>query len=189
MDKIFVGFLLLLSFFSIVPLSAELGCALELRSAAFFHKDRLFREIYGDVNACYEVEATVALNSCLETWANFDWFSRRGKSIGLGDPTRVRIANLSFGIKFPYQINNCLLFYAGIGPSFSRICIWNESIFLREHVSRIAYGGIVKLGIDYFITDNLFIDLFVDYLYQPVKFQNRLDIGGFKPGLGIGYRF
>ena len=42
-------------------------------------------------------------------------------------------------------------------------------------------------GIEFFF--NLLLDVFVDYLYQPVHFSTRIDIGGFKIGAGIGYKF
>jgi hypothetical protein len=41
----------------------------------------------------------------------------------------------------------------------------------------------------FFINRNVFIDVFADYLYQPVNFETHVDIGGFKIGAGMGIKF
>ncbi len=33
------------------------------------------------------------------------------------------------------------------------------------------------------------VDVFADYLYQLVRFDKHVDIGGFKTGFGVGYQF
>lgn len=184
--KLFFAFLLV----NLYPLMAT-EISLEIRSAAFFHSSGRFREIYGNVGGSYQLEASTKFNDCdcYETWANFDWFSKHGKSDGFNDPTRVSIANISLGIKFPYQICEQFTAYIGIGPSLSRIWLKNKSQCRHEKVSKLAIGGVLKTGVYYFISERVFVDVFVDYLYQPVHFETHVDIGGFKTGAGIGVKF
>lgn len=168
---------------------AEYPSSVEIRSSAFFHSSNLFREIYGNPGVNYQLEASTNLYDYFVGWANFDWFSKHGKSVGFNDSTRVNIANFSLGIKFPYELSEQFTAYIGIGPSFGRIRLKNQSQCNPETVSKFAMGGVVKTGVYYFITENMFIDVFVDYLYQPVKFESHVDIGGFKTGTGIGIIF
>jgi hypothetical protein len=182
--KIFLIFLLV----NLYPLMAT-ETSLEIRSAAFFHSSHRFREIYANISGSYQLEASIKFNDCFASWANFDWFAKRGKSEGLHDPTRVNIANISFGIKFPYQFCEQFTAYVGIGPSFSIIWLKNKSQCGHERPSKLAVGGILKTGVSYFISSCVFIDLFIDYLYQPVHFERHVDIGGIKTGAGLGFKF
>lgn len=174
---------------NLFSLMAEMESSLEVRSAAFFHSSHRFSEIYGHVSGSYQLEASLKFNDCFDAWVNFDWFSKHGRSEGLRDPTKVTIANISLGIKFPYQICEEWTAYVGVGPSLSRIWLRNRSRFDRETVSKLAVGAVLKSGVYYFINRCLFIDLFVDYLYQPVHFKTNVDIGGLKTGAGVGLKF
>ncbi len=190
MNKIVFTLLFVLLWLNLYPLMAdEIESTLEIRSAAFFHSSKRFREIYGNVGGSYQLEASTKFNDCFEAWANFDWFSKHGKSEGFNDPTRVSIANINLGIKFPYQLSECFTLYVGIGPSLSRIWLKNRSARSHERISKLAIGGVLKTGVYYFITRHIYLDVFVDYLYQPVHFETNIDIGGFKTGIGVGYKF
>lgn len=171
------------------PLCADYQSSVEFRSAAFFHSSERFREIYGNVSASYEVEASANLCDCIDGWVNFDWFSKHGKSKGFKDPTRVNIANTSLGIKYPFCLCEQLMGYVGIGPSISNIWLKNHSHCCRDKTSKVVVGGVLKTGVYYFLNSCIFLDAFVDYLYQPVHFDTHVDIGGLKTGIGIGIRF
>lgn len=183
---LFAFFLLL-----VVPLTAEIQeVSVEVRSAAFFHSSGRFREIYGTVGGCYQLEVSTPLFHCTDGWVNFDWFSKHKKSKECEVcNSRLYIANISCGVKFPYQFCEQLTAYLGIGPSFSRVWLRNKSKHDHERVTKLAVGGVLKSGVVYFINACMFIDLFVDYLYQPVHFEKHVDIGGLKTGAGIGLKF
>lgn len=189
-------FVLLLNF---CMLSAE--SSVEVRADAFIHSSHLFRKIYGDVGASYGIEASTSVYDCWEGWVNFDWFNKHGKShvektgagsdldVCKGNSTRVDIANISFGVRYPFDLCSCFTPYVGIGPSFSWIGLKNKSFCSHDKESKWAFGGIAKFGVYYYFCDCMFLDVFVDYLYQPVHFHRNVDIGGFKTGAGIGFRF
>lgn len=163
--------------------------SLELRSAAFFHSSNRFRSIYGNIGGSYQLEASARLCDRLYGWGNLDWSPKHGKSDGFNDPTRINIGNISVGIKFPYRFCEKFTAYIGVGPSLAKLWLKNKSQFGHETVSKWAVGGVLKSGVTYFINRRIFIDLFLDYLYQPVHFETHVDIGGIKTGLGLGYRF
>ncbi|HEV8051792.1 MAG TPA: hypothetical protein VGP47_04795 [Parachlamydiaceae bacterium] len=198
MKKIYLPvFLLILLNFSL--LSAE--SSVEIRADAFIHSSKLFRKIYGDVGTSYGIEASTPLVNCFDGWVNFDWFTKNGRShvdksegngnseACRGNTTKVRIANFSFGLKFPYEFCGSFSPYVGIGSSLSRINIKNKSFCCHNKSSKVAFGGVVKLGIYWRFFECMFLDVFVDYLYQPIKFHKRVDVGGLKTGAGLGISF
>lgn len=161
----------------------------EFRYGAFFHTSKRFREIYGNVGASYQLEASTHVYNCLDGWVNLDWFNDHGKPEKCNGNTTVNIANVSLGLKYPYCFCEKYIAYIGIGPSIGRIWLKNKSRCEHEKISKLAIGGLLKTGIYCFITCNIFVDLFIDYLYQPVHFEKDVDIGGIKPGIGIGIQF
>ncbi len=187
MNNVLFRIFLILLCLTLCPLFAQ--SSIEIRAAAFFPSSTRFKEIYGNVGASYQLEASTKLYNCLDGWANFDWFSKHGKSVGFNDPTRVSIANFSLGIKFPYQLSKQFTVYIGVGPSLARIWLKNKSQFGHKNPSKLALGGVLKTGLYYFISKQIFIDVFVDYLYQPVHFEKTVDIGGIKTGIGVGVKF
>lgn len=175
--------------FTASSIFAEFQGNVEVRSGAFFHSSSRFREIYGNVSASYGLESSVKLCHCLDGWANFDWFSKRGKSDGFNDPTRIRIANVSLGVKFPYQLCSNFTPYLGIGPSFSRVWLKNSSRCCRQRTSKMAYGVVFKSGVNYLVCDGVLVDVFIDYLCQCASFKKHVDVGGLKTGIGLGLQF
>lgn len=169
---------------------AELESRAEFRAAAFYPTSKLFREIYGNVGCDYQIQVSTKFLDYCEVWSNLDWFTKKGKSVGFHDPTRVNIFNCSLGLNFIYPFNCFTSLYVGAGPSVGGIWLKNHSHFEKDKESKHSVGGVFKVGMYYQIYDRYFIDLFVDYLYQRVKFHHHhVEIGGFKPGVGIGVLF
>lgn len=172
------------------PLLA-VGASLEFRSGAFFHSSDRYKEIYGTVSPSYQVEAATHLGCSLDGFANFDWTSQYGCSEGLNNKTKISIANFSFGVKYPYQFCERFTVYGGVGPSISRIMIDNHDNNRRhnDRSLKTAVGCILKSGLVYDADCNVFLEVFADYLFQSAKYNFRVNLGGFKVGAGIGYRF
>jgi outer membrane protein len=195
MNKIYIGIacLFLLSIGELHAWIEEQPMTLEIRSGAFIHANKRFKKLYGKIGTSYQIEASLSLPpfEYLRGWSNFDYFSKhsrahRDRCCG---KSKVEIPQISFGIKYIYPFGEFLDGYVGIGPSFSRINLTNKSCCLHEKVSKFAVGGILKSGIYYSMSERLFMDVFIDYLYQPVHFKKYRNVGGFKAGAGFGYKF
>src|SRR5690349_11335225 len=108
--------------------------SVEIRADAFIPTSNLFRKIYGDAAPSVGIEVSTSILDCYQGWVNFDWLTKRGHShvkrdhidteFDCGsDRTRIDIANISFGIKYPFQNCDCFSPYIGIGPSFSNVWV------------------------------------------------------------------
>jgi len=183
-------YVLLLCLFATSSLMGELGIDAEFRTAAFFPSSHLFREIYGKTGVDYQLEASTKFQDCIDLWTNFSWYTKKGGSVPLHDPTRISIANVSIGLSYIYDFCNGFSIYGGVGPTFANIRIKNHIPDVwHEKVVKCSVGVLVKSGIRYNLSECYYLDAFADYLYQPKKFHIFANVGGFKPGLGIGMHF
>lgn len=190
MNKIaFKIFFLFLAVVNLVPLFADSGTRVEIRAAGFIPSSERFRQVYHNIGASYQIEASANLYGCVDGWVNVDWFGKHGRSVGYSNPTRVEITNGSFGVRLPFRVCGPLTPYLGLGASFGQIRLRNKSPCCRETVSKFAVGGVLKSGVYYCINGCTYVDLFLDYLYQPVHFSSCVDIGGVKAGIGFGVKF
>lgn len=191
--NVFKLFFLLAVLFFIPLVAGSVENTIEIRGAALYHSSKLFREIYGKIGTDYQVQ--FATRFCdFELWGNIDGFAKSGKSVGFADSTHIHVVNLSVGLSYLYKMNCQLTLYLGAGPCFAGIWMKNKlTNHSHETVDKTAFGSLFKAGLYYNITDWFFIDIFVDYVYQPVHFNHKrhhsIDIGGLKPGVGLGINF
>ena len=162
---------------------------LKVRVAAFWPTSDRFREIYGSSMPSYQIEAGFTFLQNFRGWVNFDWVYKKGHSEPLHHKTTINLSNGSFGVSFVQCVTDDISLYAGIGPSFGDIRIRNRTTKEHKRENKFAVGGVVKLGAVYQINCRFFLDLFVDYLYQPAHIRSDVNVGGLKAGIGVGTHF
>lgn len=173
---------------------------LEFKAAAFVSTSETFRDIYGTAAAIYGPEFSVQLKeeSAWYFFASIDYLSKKGHSIGLCEPTKVRFVPLGVGIKYVAHAFNCLDLYAGLGFQPINVRTTNCIDSIQQVDSTWAFGGIAKFGAWYHLPHHFLIDLFIDYSFAKVKNNtlcatssdcSKTNIGGAIIGAGLGYRF
>ena len=169
----------------------------EVKGGYFYPTDKIFREIYSP-NGIYGMEITTYAWDNYYIWIGADFFTNTGHSIGLEDPTSIYLVPLTFGLKYFYPVNRDVDLYAGLGFQGTYLKTIDDSPFVAHEVSNWDAGGIVKFGAILNMDKNFFIDLFTNYSYQKMDFQDteggflehfKVDLSGFTVGVGIGYRF
>lgn len=171
----------------------------EVRSAAFIPASQMFREIYGDVLPSLQIEQARGFKhpTYLEIWGNFEWIFANGNGIPSCGKSHIDIFNISIGLKSIGSVyQDWIYLYAGLGADLGITYIKNQAdcckkCHSQQHTSdwNIGVGGIAKTGCQIFVTPHFYFDIFADYLYLPIKFQNTKDIGGLKVGLGLSGRY
>jgi hypothetical protein len=187
---------------AISPLVAK-DVILEFKGAYFLSTDCNFKNIYDKGGALYGPELTFQLkDSC--NWYGFlsvDRLKKDGCSIGLANPTTVRLLPLGIGLKyFMPDCWDCADFYLGLGLQPVHVSTQDCSAFVNPQLSQWGVGGIAKAGIFINLCSNFVLDLFIDYSFvktnckpeccshvatEPIK----ADLSGAVFGAGIGYRF
>lgn len=186
------------------PFMRGMETTIEVRAAALYHTSDKVRNQYKEVVPSYEVEFSFSCDPCCYAWwVNLSWFNEQGDVKGnncasvirsfnqrVQPNDRLNVGSLGLGIKFPYYFCDRLAGYVGIGPVIGNVWLKKTSALGKvRRKSKVAYGGVVKLGIDYYVRECLFVDLFVDYVYEVVHFKRYVDVGGVKAGVGLGVRF
>ena len=193
MKKILCLFALLFSI-QISALEWNSGWDEQFRVAAFRPSSKLFRKIYKDWGAIYQLESNKRIFECsdLYGWANVGYYSESGHSRGIREKTRISLVPITLGLKYMICILPNTSAYLGIGGGGTFVHIHDHDHFL-EHTNKTAWGGILKSGIRYNFLECTFLDLFVDYSYMHLQFHSNhrknANVGGLMIGGGIGIYF
>ncbi len=197
MNRYFLSLLVLT-----LPLAAR-DVFLEFKGAYFLPTHDDFKDLYKG-SALYGPELTVQLceDSDWYAFGSFDYFRKRGDSVGLCDATTVRLIPLAFGLKYFMPLcTECVDVYAGLGFEAVNVRTKSCSEFVVPKLSQWGFGGIAKVGAFYYLPCNFLIDLFVGYSFarvgsndcvcqtSPVVQSVRANVSGAIFGAGIGYRF
>jgi hypothetical protein len=180
---------LLISSYTLQAMNADEPNNIKIRGSAFIPQSERFREIYGKAAGNIELEYVRYLCEHISFWANIGGFVKHGHSIGLRNPTKIGIFNFSFGLDFPWEVGCYSILYLGLGPSFGRIHITNNSVCGTEKISKGAVGFVIKSGLNICLSECTFIEFFIDYIFEHAHFQNRVNVSGLRPGIGLGIKF
>ncbi|MDR3550863.1 MAG: OmpW family outer membrane protein [Candidatus Babeliales bacterium] len=190
---------LLVSLLLVFPLAGR-DLILEFKAAYFLPTDSDFKHIFHKGGALYGPELTVQLCSD-ENWyafASFDYFQKKGNSVGLCDETSVKLIPLAFGLKYFMPAADSFDFYAGLGFQAMNARTKNCSDFVESKLSQWGFGGIAKAGAYYYLSHNFLIDIFVDYSFVKVGKNDcdctsvqsvKANVSGAIFGAALGYKF
>lgn len=197
----FVRSLLLFAIVMHLSLAAR-EVIVEFKGAYFRSTDSRFKQIYNKGGALFGPEVTFQLCEC-KPWYGFasvDYLAKRGRSIGLCLPTKVRMLPLALGVKY-FKPVRCADLYAGLGFQAVNLRTSNCLSGVAINTSKWGYGGIAKLGAYVDVRRNFVLDMFVDYSFvtvgRPVLCQPangvisplKSHLNGAVFGVGLGYRF
>lgn len=186
-----------------VPLMCR-NVLLEFKAAYFLPTNSVFKHIYQNGSALCGPELTVQLcnNKNWYGFASFDYFQKKGRSLGLCDRTKVSLLPFGIGLKyFVPMVGDCADFYLGLGfqPVYVHTKDCLPSVVLKQ--SHWGFGGIAKIGTYVYLPHNFLLDFFIDYSFVKVGCKNtcqtstgmviptKADVSGALFGGGLGYRF
>ena len=173
---------------------------IEGRFSAFFPLGSRAREIYNDALPCLELQVATVICDCWQPWFNAGYIWSDGNSIGCGNKTQLSVVPLSLGINYLFPLCDCVDWYIGAGALYSFLRTEDHSPYVHEHVRKNTWGGTARVGFYYQWTECLFLEGFLDYVYQEFDFstdedsdpyvvRNDVDLSALKLGVGLGYRF
>jgi outer membrane protein len=183
-------------FLTLLPLQV-FALSLQLRVAEFIPSSSIVKDIYSHHWEEIQMEAATPISCNWDAFLNMSYFEKKGHSLGLRDDTKISLFPISLGVKYNFRLASCLDIYAGLGLSYSSLRIHDKSPCVQRHIHKQEFGALAKTGVLYFFQEDVFLDCFVDYLFQHFNFSGRrhrverhdLNISGFKVGIGMGKIF
>lgn len=162
----------------------------EARAAAFFPLNQRVQKIYGKTLPLTQVEVSAPLCK-FDLFANGEYFEKKGHLRGgCSGNSRLQVFDISLGLKTRHCFCSNWQLYGGIGVVIGQANLKNHTRCqgtFKQH--SFAVGGVLKSGIQYFVSHCAYIDLFADYVYLPTRFKHRtVDLGGVRVGVGIGFK-
>lgn len=167
----------------------DIYCDIEFRAAAFFPQEDRFRNLYGDTLPCYQL--AVSMNTCsfLELWSSVDYIPGNATFDHCEhNNSKLSLTTWAIGLQWPFYIFRNGKLYFGLGPTIAYTFVRN-SFRCHEEASRLTFGGIGRAGFCYVFPFGVVVDIFADYVYQPIDFEKIDNVGGLRTGLGIGLQF
>lgn len=168
----------------------------EFKCAYFLPTNAEFRNIYGG-SAIFGPEVTFEFCNQIYGFISIDFFQKNGYSLGDCSPTQITLVPIGMGFKYlvPFCFGD---FYVGLGFQPTVVQITNCSPFVIPEQSEWSFGGIAKVGTYFNLPYDLFLDIFIDYSFLNVCFNNgcggaivpsKAHLSGTLFGAGLGYRF
>lgn len=161
-----------------------------VRVGGFYGTNRTLRDTFGCVGALYGLTASYSICGCATGFIDGDYYDRSGRPCCEVKKSNIRLWTSSLGICFPLKICTCVEPYVGLGATVGSVKLRDH--FFDDtscHTSKTAFGGVLKSGIIIPFGSCWFGELFCDYLYLPIHFERRVNLGGIKFGGGIGVAF
>lgn len=176
------------------------GLSLELGGSAFFPLESIVRDVYGTALPSVDFEATFNVFERTQAWLDISYVSGSGHSLELRNKTNLHMVPISLGARYFFPILCCLDAYVGLGVSYSWLKIHIDSPHFFRNTYKNSVGALVKTGLNYYYGENVFFDVFFDYLYQQfhnkhridpekVVYRHHIDMSALKLGVGVGYSF
>ena len=158
---------------------------IELNTSYFMPGEQAFKDIYGSGPA-FGAEISFSIVHGIDIWLEGSYFAKTGELSFTKEETKVRIIPVGGGIRFSLPLKKIFSVYGGAGLNYN---LYKEENVLGE-VSKGSLGFVFKGGVLVSMLKMMAVDAFVGYSYSkmnPADF--KVNIGGFKVGLGLGFRF
>lgn len=168
---------------------AEQNLAVQFRVGHFRPSSHLFRNIYHNGGIEYEGELNYEYVPGNSMWLNINKFERSGITPDEQE-TKIQLCPLSGGIKQFIPFCSWINCYLGAGSSCTFMHVKGKSLFLDERDHKHSWGFVGKGGVWVLLSQNFFVDLFADYYYTEITFDDQTrNLGGLRAGIGIGILF
>jgi hypothetical protein len=168
--------------------------ALEVRGGYFRLANSMARKIYGKGIPDVELEGICFVNRYFNPWFNGNYIWKTGETTALSSKTDLKMGGFGFGTKFFFPPSRQVVrFYLGVGPYGAYLQVHDHSSYLPSKTVRWGGGVVGKSGL-FIGNKTVFLDLFFDYYYLPIRTrssasEHSIDLGGFRVGGGVGSIF
>ncbi len=203
------------SYFLIIGYAALLLCSaslsaicstrsptVEAKAGYFLFTDSKMRKVYRqggvDLQVCGSYPVFQCMNRIqLAVYGAVEYLYCKGHSLSAHQGTSFTAVPVNLGVQSSAYLTPCMRYYITLGPRFFYCRQRNHSDDVSKSNSRNGVGAFANVGMNYNLSERIFLDLFCEYSYAQTHFHTKkaevytrsIQIGGFTFGGGLGYSF
>ena len=163
---------------------------------AYFHpQDRVYRNVYGGGYISLG-EINCKLYKSLYLWLESGFLNKTNTINRLGSRYNVEVEQIpiSFGLNYLFPRFCRTNIYLKIGPNWLFTRTVDDLPSVGTVNKKWSFGATFGTGAKIHCTSDMFLDVFLNYLYNRKKIQNSNTefiryLGGLQVGAGIGWMF
>jgi opacity protein-like surface antigen len=151
--------------------------------------DSVFKDVYGTGSLMFGASLSADIMKRLELRAEIDYFSSKGEMTLSKEEVTYTLIPIVAALRFRIFDAKRISPYLGAGLDF---CSYKEKVPERfgGDISGSKTGFHGELGTYVNLSRKLQLDINLRYLKAAIEpFNEKREIGGFRAGIGVGYRF
>lgn len=178
-------------------ISQEWQPKVEAKIGYFFFSNSKMRKVFNRGGIDLQFNSTYPACKNFQIYGSVEYLEKHGKSLGGHQSTEIWAVPFSLGLKYQTSLCHNVSGYFTLGPRYFYIHVHNLSSYVDRNMQKTGLGFFANAGVNYFICNNLLIDLFGEYSYGRFHFhsskkntyEQTTQIGGFVIGGGLEYFF
>lgn len=165
----------------------------------FFFSSSTMDRVYPQGGLDLQLSGGYPIVQYLRVYGSGEYFRKSGHSLNGDQKTSIWNVPLSIGLQPVVRIPSSLPvdFYFTIGPRYIFSWVHNDSAFVSSRMKANGLGGFINAGFQIKYGCHFIMDFFGEYSYARLSYKstvansqgNRVQVGGFTFGGGIGYAF
>lgn len=145
-----------------------------------------YRQIYGPAVLMPELKITAKAYRNFTLWGSFAMISKDGYIEEVEEDTHINQTLLGFGLGYAHDLSAKLRLRGELGMTYIRFK--EDALNLTQKGSGLGWK--IGANLDYFINKRLFAMLTAAYCSASDEIENnKIKLGGFQAGIGLGFAF
>lgn len=169
------------------PVMSDVGVGV---GAHYYHiTDTLYKDVYSGGSIMINSFLSFELIKKLELRAEANYFKKKGKTPYKGEPVTLILTPLVAGMRFRIVDTDPVSPYLGAGITY---LLYNEDVpeSFGEDVSESTIGFLGEAGVYFHLGKKFLLDINLRYVKADAEpFGEKRELGGFRAGLSVEYRF
>lgn len=169
--------------------------SIEFRAAKFYPSSKMVRNSYTHHLNSYDILLSKMIARDWDLYLSVGTMHTHGAFQNHKDKTWLNFHPFTLGVRRYFPVTTKIKFYAGLGATYARLRVKERDHHHERRSKKWTPGAVVTGGVQYKLTQQLFLDFFVDYQHDKFHFsrghdrvkKHRFNMNGCRLGLGVGF--
>ncbi len=141
---------------------------LEIKGGYFLFYDSTMRKIYRKGGEDVQLSLSCPIQRYLQIYGSVAYLERHGRSLTIGEKTRIWEIPLSLGLKPIIPICSKMQYYFTIGPRYFFLHQHNNASYVNKTIEKSGFGLFANTGFHILPCSHLLVDVFGEFSYKKM---------------------